>query len=67
MLDMPVADPGRYGAEIRVMRAMGWSWAELQNTPADVVDELRTRLEAEAHWTEQRRRLDEMKAKSARR
>lgn len=67
MLDLPVPDPGRYGAEIRVMRTMGWSWAELQETPADVVDELRTRLEAEAHWTAQRQRLDEMKAKSARR
>jgi len=67
MLDMSVADPGRYGAEIGMMRMMGWSWAELQDTPADVVDELRTRLAAEAHWTAQRRRLDEMKAKSARR
>jgi hypothetical protein len=58
MQDRPGPDPGAYGGEIAIMRAMGWSWTELQAAPCDLVDELRVRLAAEAHWTEQRRRLD---------
>lgn len=63
MLGWSVADPGRYGSDIRILRAMGWSWSDLQNSPADLIDELRVRLDAEAHWTAERRKLDESKGK----
>ena len=40
------------------MRAMGWSWRELMDTPADLVREVEWRLVAEAKWSEERRRMD---------
>lgn len=30
----------QYGKEINVMEAMGWSWQELCDAPADLVDEI---------------------------
>lgn len=58
MLDMPIHDPGRYALEIRIMREMGWSWRDLQDSPADLVEELQIRMNAESRWLEQRRKLD---------
>lgn len=51
--------PTRYGILITVMERMGWSWPDLCAAPADLVDELATRIEAELHWTAERRKLDE--------
>lgn len=51
-------DPGRFGLEIRLMREMHWSWADLQDAPWDLVDELAVRLEAERKWTEKKRKLE---------
>ena len=57
-MDGPV---GRYGMEIAIMRHMRWSWAELQNTPDDLVEEIAIRMNAEARWTaEQRKQQDAM-------
>jgi len=54
---------GRYGTEIALCREMGWSWADLQSTPFDVVDEMILRLNAESEYTEARRKLDEQMKK----
>jgi len=63
MLDHSVNDPGRYADEIRIMRALGWSWIDLQSAPADLVEELAIRLSAESHWQSERLKLDARKAK----
>jgi hypothetical protein len=41
------------------MREMGWSWADLQSAPFDLVDELIERINAERSYTAKRRKLDE--------
>lgn len=46
------------------MREMGWSWADLQATPAALVDELILRLNAEHLYTEKRRKLDQQMSKA---
>jgi hypothetical protein len=51
--------PTRYGVLIPVMEKMGWSWADLCGAPADLVDEIATRIQAERHWTAERARMDE--------
>ncbi len=50
--------PTRYGLLIPLMRHMGWSWADLCNAPADLVDEISTRMAAESHWAAERERMD---------
>jgi hypothetical protein len=51
--------PSRYGILIPLMRHMGWSWADLCAAPADLVEEIATRLAAETHWATERERMDE--------
>lgn len=58
MLDLPVALPRRYGWQIEVMKAMGWSWRELHEAPADLVEEIAFGLAQEAKWTIERRKFD---------
>ena len=50
--------PTRYGVLITVMERMGWSWPDMCAAPADLVDEIATRMQAEAHWTAERGQLD---------
>ena len=49
---------GRYGGAIAIMRHMHWGWRELQDAPADLVEEVAFRLAQENKWTEERRKLD---------
>ena len=53
----------RYGTEIAILEHTGWSWRELQETPAALVDELAVRIEARTHWREKKRQMDEAIAK----
>lgn len=46
---------GRYAVEITVCEQMGWTHADLMATPADMVDEIVVRLNAQ-HNAERRRR-----------
>jgi hypothetical protein len=61
MHDLPVALPRRYGWQIEVMRAMHWSWQELLEAPADLVEEIAFGLAQEAKWTAERRKLNRKK------
>lgn len=55
--------PTRYGVLISVMREFGWSWSDIMATPADLVEEVCTRLQAELEFADEKRRRDEaMKA-----
>lgn len=64
MLDQQSADPGRFSLHIDMMREMGWSWQDLMDAPAPLVDELAWRLQAKNHWTAVRARQDRVKAES---
>jgi hypothetical protein len=46
-----------------ICQEMGWSWLDLQNAPADFVEEIGERIGYRAKWTAQRHELDEAKAK----
>ena len=54
----------RYGPLFNVMREMHWSWADVLETPFDLVEEIVERLSAEAHWEKERRRQEEAKSKA---
>lgn len=58
------ADPGRFAVEIDIMQEMHWSWRELCEAPAALLDELVTRLQARRHWTGVKTKQDEAKARS---
>ena len=47
MNGVPVAIPGRYAIEISVCQEMGWTYMDLMNTPADMVDEIIVRMNAQ--------------------
>ena len=53
-----VATPTRYGVLLAIMREYGWSWQELCEAPADLVEEVAMRLTAEQHWQAERSRRD---------
>lgn len=58
MRGQPAPTAGRYGTCIAVMMEMGWSWGELQEAPADMVQELIEHLNWREHWTQKRRQFD---------
>jgi len=62
MHDIPPDPTGLYEHEIWLMRAMGWSWAEMMNTPKNVIDELSIRISAENKWTSKRHEMDKMRS-----
>mgnify|MGYP000854842868 FL=1 len=53
-----VSTPTRYGVYLAVMREYGWSWRDLCETPADLIEEIAARLAAEQHWTAERNKRD---------
>lgn len=53
--DLP--DPGRYAAEYAIMKEMGWGWRDLQDAPADLVDEILLRLQYRTHWQTEKEKL----------
>jgi len=52
------ATPTRYGVYMSIMREYGWSWQDLQEAPADLVEEITWRMTAEQHWTAERNKRD---------
>lgn len=55
---------GRYPIEITVCEQMGWTYAQLMDTPADMVDEIVIRLNAQNKAEQQRHKLQEQKSRS---
>jgi len=53
---------GRYPVEISVMQEMGWSYAELLATPADMVDEIVVRMNAQSRAERQRQLMQQQRA-----
>jgi hypothetical protein len=53
-----VSTPTRYGVLMTVMREYGWSWRDLCEAPADLVEEICARTAAEQHWQAERNRRD---------
>ena len=61
----PTGPAGRYDLEIVLMQEMGWSWRELMETPADLVEELALRHSLEAKWRRERRNMEKALRKGA--
>ena len=59
MHDLPFKPEGRYAIAIEIMRKMGWGWAQLQEAPTDLVEEIAFRMAQESKWTAKREKLDE--------
>ncbi len=55
---------GRYAVEITVCEQMGWTYTDLMNTPADMVDEIVIRLNAQGKAEQRRHKLQEQKSRS---
>jgi len=47
------------------MAEMGWSWEDLQNAPAPLVDEIVTRLQARRHWFSVKREQEAAKIRNS--
>jgi hypothetical protein len=52
------ATPTRYGVYMAIMREYGWSWRDLCEAPADLVEEIVWRTTAEQHWQAERNKKD---------
>lgn len=50
---------GKYDLELSVMDEMGWGWRQLCEAPADLVEEIYTRLCARSKWTKEKKRIDD--------
>lgn len=61
---VPTPVGGRYAVEIAVCQEMGWTYAQLMGTPADMVDEIVIRLNAQGKAEMRRQKLQEQKSKS---
>jgi hypothetical protein len=59
--------PGRYSGAIAVMQEMHWSWSDLNEAPADLVEEILHRQERIGYWTRERQRLETTKSENRRR
>ena len=60
---VPMAIPGRYSMEIAVCEQMGWTYADLMSTPADMVDEIVVRMSAQGNAERIRHRIEASKGK----
>jgi len=67
MHDMDVPMPGRYALERAAMEELRCSWVELQQCPFDLVEEAMEVRAARAKWTKRREKLEQARAKTARR
>lgn len=65
MYDTAVEDDTPFAVEIEVMRHMRWSWADLMQTPADVVDAIIERITAEGYWRVQAAKRQAAQRKAA--
>jgi hypothetical protein len=66
MQDSSETTPTRYGILLSIMREYGWSWADLMNAPADLVQEIGIRLQADNHWRNTKREFDAQMAEQGR-
>lgn len=62
---VPLAVPGRYAIEISVCQEMGWTYMDLMNTPADMVDEIVIRMNAHGKAERLRHSIQEQKARQS--
>lgn len=62
MQDVATPLATRYGDELAVMQEMSWSWRDLQDAPADLVEEIRVRRAARLHWEAERAKLEKARA-----
>jgi hypothetical protein len=53
-----VSAPTRYGVLLAIMQEYGWSWRDLCEAPADLVEEIAMRITAERHWNAERSKKD---------
>lgn len=53
-----VSVPTRYGILMTIMEQYHWSWGDLCEAPADLVEEIAMRLTAERHWNAERSKKD---------
>lgn len=58
----PQEQPGRYWQQIAIMKEMRWSWSELVNSPADLVEEVLMHIISERRWESKRADMDRKKA-----
>jgi hypothetical protein len=58
MLGIEPNTQSKFGVEIAIMEHTGWSWAELRQTPAAVIDEMIVRIEAKSYWLKKKQALD---------
>lgn len=65
MQDVSTPLDTRYSAELTVLQEMGWSWADLQGAPFDLVEEIRVRVAARARWERERAKRDKARAGNA--
>jgi hypothetical protein len=50
-------EPPPFAVEIEVMREMGWTWQDVQETPADVLDVIIEQMASSRHWTAEKQRM----------
>ncbi len=60
-----VAIPGRYAIEISVCQEMGWTYMDLVSTPADMVDEVIVRMNAQSKAEQMRYNVQKQKTQSS--
>ena len=53
-----VSAPSRYGSLISVMERMHWSWQDLKNAPADLIEEIIQRIQSESRWRHEKAAFD---------
>lgn len=58
MHDQPLRINGRYDMEVAIMRHMHWGWRELNEAPADLIQEIAFRMAQENRWTQERQAMD---------
>lgn len=58
MHDIATPVESRYAADILIMRHMQWSWRELLEAPADLVEEIAFRMAQESKWMTERKKLE---------
>lgn len=67
MQDRAAASYSRYSVPILVMQEMQWSWADFQDAPFDLVEEIVVRIQAREHWNREKakQRIDQAKQRAA--
>ena len=64
MHNAPANVSTRYGQIIPVLEHTGWTWADLLNTPSDLVLEIMYRIAARDEFEHKRKKLDEQMSRN---